>query len=131
MSRGICNGIEVQGSIGPIGNIDSLGCIFGPYSPVLADRVGPVWILYKHFLDMSEATDLRFDMFSGKSGDEWANVWFKAVEQYTKRSLTQRDDRVVAISAVAQRTEMLSRHRYAAGLWEEHFLHNLLWFTGR
>lgn len=135
--EGYATEMEAQGERGPIGNTESMGCMFGPSSRVSADEVGPTQVLYKHFLDLSvrnndgrDWVSHEEDIFNGKSWDDWANAWYVVVKQYSKRSLTKPEDRIVALSAVAQRIARLSGNRYAAGLWKEHFVHNLLWFTG-
>ncbi|KAL1848923.1 hypothetical protein Daus18300_013432 [Diaporthe australafricana] len=54
--------------------------------------------------------------------------WYRgAVEEYTSRGLTNPDDRLVAISAVAKATFLNRRVRYVAGLWEDCILPGLCW----
>ena len=136
--EGYATEMEAQGSKSPVGKITaSMGCMFGPSSTVSVDKVGPPQVLYKHFLDMKlknrheNFVRHETDLFNGKSWDDWADAWYAVVKQYSKRSLTKPGDKIVALSAVAQRIARLSGKRYAAGLWKEHFLHNLLWFTGQ
>jgi hypothetical protein len=56
--------------------------------------------------------------------------WLEIVEQYTKRNISVPSDKLVAISAVAQRLATLTEGtwgRYYAGIWEERFFEQLLW----
>lgn len=127
--EGYATEIQARGSAGLLE-----GCIFGPSSTVSADKVGPPQVLYKHFLDMELENQYKnfvpheIDLFNGKSSDEWADAWYVVVWQYSQRSLTKPEDKIVALSAVAQRIARLSGKRYTAGLWKKHFIHNLLWF---
>ena len=49
------------------------------------------------------------------------------VPEYTKRNLTKRSDKLVALSAVASRFQSVHRGTYLAGLWKEDLLRELLW----
>ncbi|KAJ4373686.1 hypothetical protein N0V86_007829 [Didymella sp. IMI 355093] len=56
--------------------------------------------------------------------------WLEIVEQYTMRGLSVSSDKLIAISAVAQRLVSLTQGkwgRYYAGIWEERFFEQLLW----
>lgn len=55
--------------------------------------------------------------------------WYAILEQYSDRSLTFVDDRLPAISAVAQQFHDVTGYRYLAGLWHEHILTGLLWYS--
>ncbi|KAI9698325.1 MAG: hypothetical protein M1820_007487 [Bogoriella megaspora] len=54
-------------------------------------------------------------------------TWVNIIENYTKRSLSLRKDRVYAISAVAHEFNKLTNSRYLAGMWESMFPVTLLW----
>ena len=80
--------------------------------------------------------------------EEWANT----VGHYTRRDVTNADDRLAALAGVAEqfqrvwdavdasgavivdhlhpRPEGSVRNRYLAGLWERFILHDLLWMVG-
>jgi hypothetical protein len=56
--------------------------------------------------------------------------WLQIVEQYAKRNVTEPSDKLIAISAVAQRLELVTKGgwgSYHAGIWEERFFEQLLW----
>jgi hypothetical protein len=56
--------------------------------------------------------------------------WLQIVEQYAKRNITEPSDKLIAISAVAQRLELMTKRgwgSYHAGIWEERFFEQLLW----
>jgi hypothetical protein len=56
--------------------------------------------------------------------------WIDLVEQYTMREMSESSDKLIAISAVAQRLVSVTEGkwgRYYAGVWEERFFEQLLW----
>ena len=55
--------------------------------------------------------------------------WYRIVEEYSKRTLTQPQDRLPAISGLASavRSHSKPRAKYVAGLWAEDLPHALLW----
>ncbi|KAH8624427.1 hypothetical protein IG631_21166 [Alternaria alternata] len=58
--------------------------------------------------------------------------WIGIVKQYTMREMSEPSDKLIAISAVAQRLVNLTEGkwgRYYAGIWTEHFFQQLLWAT--
>ncbi|KAF4545504.1 uncharacterized protein LTHEOB_5337 [Lasiodiplodia theobromae] len=60
---------------------------------------------------------------------EFSEFWLSVVRQYTELNLTFSKDRLIAISAIAQRVKDHSRFTYLAGLWEETIALDLLWST--
>ncbi|KAH8781636.1 heterokaryon incompatibility protein-domain-containing protein [Hyaloscypha finlandica] len=68
------------------------------------------------------------------AGAETANkeqydVWYKSVEEYTRRELSVSNDKLPAISALAQVFQDLTGDEYLAGIWRGDFLRGLLWST--
>ncbi|CAN9425949.1 unnamed protein product [Alternaria alternata] len=58
--------------------------------------------------------------------------WIEIVKQYTMREMSEPSDKLIAISAVAQRLASLTRGkwgRYYAGIWRERLFEQLLWTT--
>ncbi|CAN9438860.1 unnamed protein product [Alternaria alternata] len=58
--------------------------------------------------------------------------WIEIVKQYTMREMSEPSDKLIAISAVAQRLASLTEGRwgqYYAGIWREMFCEQLLWTT--
>ena len=58
--------------------------------------------------------------------------WIDIVKQYTMREMSDPSDKLIAISAVAQRLASLTEGdwgRYYAGIWREGFFEQLLWTT--
>jgi hypothetical protein len=56
--------------------------------------------------------------------------WLQIVEQYAKRDISVSSDKLVAISAVAQRLDIMTKGEwgsYHAGIWQERFFEQLLW----
>ncbi|EPE33473.1 hypothetical protein GLAREA_06486 [Glarea lozoyensis ATCC 20868] len=56
-------------------------------------------------------------------------IWYKAVEEYTRRDLTVKSDKLPAISALAQIFQDSTGDQYLAGLWSGDLLRGLLWST--
>jgi hypothetical protein len=55
------------------------------------------------------------------------NAWMNIVEEYTKRGLTHRSDKLLAISAIAETWNSRSGDTYLAGVWKSHLPKTLLW----
>jgi len=53
--------------------------------------------------------------------------WRNVVSTYSSCLLTKPEDKLVAISAVAQDLQKFIKSRYLAGLWEKEFANQLLW----
>jgi hypothetical protein len=56
-----------------------------------------------------------------------SEIWYALVEEYTKRNLTFKDDRLLAISGLADRFEGDGKQTYLAGLWQAQLPLSLLW----
>ena len=55
------------------------------------------------------------------------SLWYNVVEEYSKCDLTNEEDKLIALSGVAQRVQKLTGWRYLAGLWDETLFSDLLW----
>ncbi|KIJ12485.1 hypothetical protein PAXINDRAFT_181585 [Paxillus involutus ATCC 200175] len=56
-------------------------------------------------------------------------AWVDALSTYTRRKITDRSDKLPAVSAIAQTFGMWwGTERYIAGLWERRLSHDLLWY---
>jgi hypothetical protein len=58
---------------------------------------------------------------------EYYAAWRKLVEGYSQRVLTISDDRLLAISGLANRFSNLMDSNYSAGIWESDLLAGLMW----
>lgn len=61
---------------------------------------------------------------------EWTSVhrvWCTVVHQYTRRTIGQASDKLVACGALAEAFHHGLRSEYLAGLWRDTLLHDLLW----
>ncbi|CAN9434162.1 unnamed protein product [Alternaria sp. RS040] len=70
----------------------------------------------------------RFEMLGTSTSVRWIEI----VKQYTMREMSEPSDKLIAISAVAQRLASLTEGklgRYYAGVWRESFFEQLLWCT--
>lgn len=67
-----------------------------------------------------------------KLGTSTSLRWIQILKQYTMREMSEPSDKLIAISAVAQRLASLTEGRwgrYHAGIWRERFFEQLLWST--
>ena len=55
--------------------------------------------------------------------------WRTVLKEYSRRSVTDPGDKLVAFAAIAERFYAFRRSRYLAGLWEDTLLIDLLWTT--
>lgn len=58
---------------------------------------------------------------------ELYRVWYKLVENYTQRELTQDSDRLIAVDGLARAMANMTGDIYLAGLWKKPLLAQLLW----
>jgi hypothetical protein len=61
------------------------------------------------------------------SNDTAYMSWKKIVEAYSQCALTKKQDKLVAIDGVAKILERAGCGRYCAGIWEDDFLHQMMW----
>jgi Heterokaryon incompatibility protein (HET) len=64
---------------------------------------------------------------------DWLNLsplkaWKSIVEHYTSSTLSYRTDKLVAIGGLARMVQMILKSEYFAGLWQEGFADQLLWY---
>ncbi|CAO2657828.1 Nn.00g070880.m01.CDS01 [Neocucurbitaria sp. VM-36] len=57
-------------------------------------------------------------------------TWDKLVWSYTKRDLSDSNDKLLAISGIASRLAEKSQDAYTAGMWHFHLTRGLLWEVG-
>ena len=72
----------------------------------------------------------RLNFFSthpSPSNTTAVNSWWSIVAEYSSRFLTDPEDKLLAISAVAQAIRTKTEWTYLAGLWAETFSFDLLW----
>lgn len=55
--------------------------------------------------------------------------WYNLLNDYTKRELGLDNDRLPAIGGIAAEISRLLGVRYAAGLWENNLLHDMMWYA--
>jgi hypothetical protein len=63
------------------------------------------------------------------SKTEQYSLWYKAVEEYSRRKLSVTSDKLPAISALAQVFQDLTQDEYLAGIWRGDMLRGLMWST--
>lgn len=56
-------------------------------------------------------------------------VWWKTVQDYSALDLTYEKDIFPALSGVTQQHMAVRKSKYLAGLWENTFVHDLLWYV--
>ncbi len=57
------------------------------------------------------------------------SYWYELVTRYSLGRLTKAEDRLVAISGIAELIQARTGMTYILGLWQEHLIYNLLWYT--
>lgn len=55
--------------------------------------------------------------------------WYGMLEQYTRRELTDPDDKLTAIAGIAQVMHNTLQCKYLFGLWEDDMIRGMLWAT--
>lgn len=58
-------------------------------------------------------------------------TWRGLVEDYTRRKLSVKTDKLPAIAGVAREMSRITGMQYAAGLWKENLLQDLMWYTAK
>jgi hypothetical protein len=76
-----------------------------------------------HLLRRSAGHPIRL----GITGPSFITTWEDIVQHYTQRGLTQPEDKLPAISAIARELERLSGYEYVAGLWKHEIPRLLQW----
>ena len=71
----------------------------------------------------TNATD---NVYSGSRLDGYA-YWDGIVDVYTRSSLTRQEDKLIALSGIAQEMTLLLNDEYLAGLWKKNLPYQLLW----
>lgn len=95
----------------------------GDYGAANGDRkFEPEEVQYTELL-LTTSRD-TIDMFRA---NQLHQGWYKTVEDYTRRKLGEDRDRLPAIGGIAARMSSLTGAKYVAGLWENNFLHDLMW----
>ncbi|KAF4627161.1 hypothetical protein G7Y89_g10996 [Cudoniella acicularis] len=61
--------------------------------------------------------------------NSFSRHWYELVEPYSRGNLTQRKDKLVAISGIVKEIQRATGYTYVAGLWKEHVLTDMLWLT--
>ncbi|KAI9736769.1 MAG: hypothetical protein M1834_000973 [Cirrosporium novae-zelandiae] len=57
--------------------------------------------------------------------------WYEMLSDYTRRGLTNPEDKLPALSGLAYNFSVQTRDRYVAGLWKAHLTDGLLWQAAR
>jgi hypothetical protein len=120
--QGYATEIDLQGGVFSKA-IDARGkCIFGTSASIQSGA--KIRTLNGHFMELRGLNE-------GTPKGSWSSTWFSIVGEYSERSLTKPGDKIAAISAIAQRSAQLIGYSYAAGLWRECFLQNMMWTVDR
>ncbi|KAJ1563135.1 hypothetical protein HK405_013961, partial [Cladochytrium tenue] len=57
----------------------------------------------------------------------WNDGWLAVVQDYSQRDLTVNDDKLNALSGLANRLANLTGDEYLAGIWKSHIFEDLFW----
>jgi hypothetical protein len=72
----------------------------------------------------------RNNMSDGSAMDGYA-YWNGIIDVYTRSSLTRQEDKLIALSGIAQEMSILLNDEYLAGLWKNNLPSQLLWFVSK
>jgi hypothetical protein len=80
---------------------------------------------------VSEGGDFKrtLSLLSGKTDSAKSDAmttWYRLVTQYSRRALTEPNDKLPAIAGIAAAMQKISQYTYIAGIWKED-LRGLLW----
>jgi hypothetical protein len=95
--------------------------------PIFArtSKLGPLF-----FLQDSEITpNLRRKAVSPEARKVLRQLWDNVVSEYTPGRLTNPDDKLPAVSALASEFHRIFGDEYLAGLWKGNLMHDLQWFA--
>jgi hypothetical protein len=56
-------------------------------------------------------------------------AWYRVLKDYTKREFGLSSDKLPGIGGIAAEISRITGAGYAAGLWEQNLLHDLMWFA--
>ncbi|KAE9378181.1 HET-domain-containing protein, partial [Stipitochalara longipes BDJ] len=70
---------------------------------------------------------LRTDALTKIDSLDWHVVWWRTVEEYSKRRFTDPSDRLRAIAGLADTLQKKFKWNYATGLWTGNMVLDLLW----
>jgi hypothetical protein len=59
----------------------------------------------------------------------WVMVWHRLVNMHSQLSFSDTRTKLFGISGIAREFEALSGDSYIAGLWQDNFVNDLLWYT--
>jgi hypothetical protein len=77
--------------------------------------------------------NINWNMIAGHSsrpgllGRDFVSTWTDIVQNYSKRTLSNPDDKLLALSSIARKLSQLSGNEYVAGLWKHALPGLLLW----
>ncbi|KXJ96262.1 heterokaryon incompatibility protein-domain-containing protein [Microdochium bolleyi] len=98
--------------------------------PALIDTQGPGGGLKIHdpmqYLDHIKRKGGHFEQ-SWDVRDAMANMWSDMVEAYTSCALTMPQDKLIALSGIAQQLQTVFNDEYIAGMWRSRLVINLGW----
>lgn len=69
----------------------------------------------------------RFFTSSASDGEDISEEWGQIIGQYTRRAITDPNDKLIALSGIAAEFQRLSGDEYFAGLWRSTLPYSLLW----
>ncbi|RII10896.1 hypothetical protein CUC08_Gglean006897 [Alternaria sp. MG1] len=96
----------------------------GPFGSREAESV-----YHSSFIDAAMFFSVNPGYPSGQMEKERVRLsWYAIVESYSSRSVTESEDKVLAMSGIAKRFGNLIPKRYIAGLWEDMMPEILFWY---
>lgn len=81
--------------------------------------------IFTEILSSSNSTDIIASSQLGRA--EYLQEWWRLFIDYSRRKLTVKTDKMVAISGIAKEFQKLLNDEYVAGLWRSSLPESLLW----
>jgi hypothetical protein len=69
-----------------------------------------------------------FDILNANGTYEHSIAWYKIISEYSGCKLSREEDRLIAMSGLAQRIQAKTGWQYLAGLWRQSLLYDMLWY---
>lgn len=88
-------------------------------------KLGPLFYQSDSEID----PDLRKKAVSPEARKILGQLWDNVVSEYTPGRLTNPDDKLPAVSALASEFQRIFGDEYLAGLWKGNLMHDLQWFA--
>jgi hypothetical protein len=103
--------------------------IFGNFVDSLEEHDDGTFNFSQTYAEKAIKYSRQLDAWDVNSPVRFSDFWFGIVGEYTECGLSKGEDKLIAISAIAQKIGIVSGFRYLAGLWEQTLEFDLKWYV--